>query len=389
MLELTYNHGVDSATSSAPATTTSRSASRTSTARWRPGRRGHRAGEAALPPRRTHRGARICFVRDPDGYRVELIRARRLPAPRPVSSVGAHGHLRLGELRLSSGEGAGSSWRSPSTASTSAASATRCRASAVEATLDVSHTTTGYSLRLRFETALEGPCMRCLEAPFRRDVDAREIDQPGGGRGAGRPTSRRSSSTCAPGRATRWRSRCRPRSSAARVPGSVRPLCENLNQAGPVTPSASPTRAGPLGRLKIMGGILVELVERWRRLTDSRNAAVEPYRRSRRFGELDATPVSSSYEAWQSSVVRKTVPASPWPSGRVPPRRSARPSPEGHRDGHQRSRRRAGRPGRRTSQRKSPSSARVTSVRGSRGRPSWCRSRGLVLVVHARACRRC
>ena len=33
----------------------------------------------------------------------------------------------------------------------------------VEATLDISHTTTGYSLRLRFEAALSGPCMRCLE----------------------------------------------------------------------------------------------------------------------------------------------------------------------------------------------------------------------------------
>jgi uncharacterized protein len=52
----------------------------------------------------------------------------------------------------------------------------------VSATLDVSHTTTGYSLRLRFDTALEGPCMRCLEdAGHELDVDAREIDQPGGG----------------------------------------------------------------------------------------------------------------------------------------------------------------------------------------------------------------
>jgi uncharacterized protein len=52
----------------------------------------------------------------------------------------------------------------------------------VDATLDVSHTTTGYSLRLRFDTALEGPCMRCLEQGGRDvDVDAREIDQPGGG----------------------------------------------------------------------------------------------------------------------------------------------------------------------------------------------------------------
>jgi uncharacterized protein len=52
----------------------------------------------------------------------------------------------------------------------------------VRVRLDVSHTTTGYSLRLRFEAALEGPCMRCLEGAARTvAVDAREVDQPGGG----------------------------------------------------------------------------------------------------------------------------------------------------------------------------------------------------------------
>jgi uncharacterized protein len=52
----------------------------------------------------------------------------------------------------------------------------------VRATLDISHTTTGYSLRLRFDTALGGPCMRCLEhAGHELRVDAREVDQPGGG----------------------------------------------------------------------------------------------------------------------------------------------------------------------------------------------------------------
>ena len=52
----------------------------------------------------------------------------------------------------------------------------------VDATLDVSRTTTGYSLRLRFTAALEGPCVRCLEdAQKGVEVDAREIDQPGGG----------------------------------------------------------------------------------------------------------------------------------------------------------------------------------------------------------------
>jgi DUF177 domain-containing protein len=52
----------------------------------------------------------------------------------------------------------------------------------VHATLDVTHTTNGYSLRLRFGAELEGPCMRCLEvADQELAVDAREIDQPGGG----------------------------------------------------------------------------------------------------------------------------------------------------------------------------------------------------------------
>ena len=53
----------------------------------------------------------------------------------------------------------------------------------VPVVLDVSRMTgSGYSLRLRFEATVEGPCMRCLgpaHPPF--EVDAREIDQPGGG----------------------------------------------------------------------------------------------------------------------------------------------------------------------------------------------------------------
>jgi uncharacterized protein len=48
--------------------------------------------------------------------------------------------------------------------------------------LDVSRTAAGYALRLRFETLLEGPCMRCLtDAGVDVSVDAREVDQPGGG----------------------------------------------------------------------------------------------------------------------------------------------------------------------------------------------------------------
>ena len=48
--------------------------------------------------------------------------------------------------------------------------------------VDVSRTTTGWALRMRFEARLRGPCMRCLEQADRGlDVDAREVDQPGGG----------------------------------------------------------------------------------------------------------------------------------------------------------------------------------------------------------------
>ena len=53
----------------------------------------------------------------------------------------------------------------------------------VDATLDVSRMTHGgYALRLRFTAALSGPCMRCLEpATPSFTVDAREVDQAGGG----------------------------------------------------------------------------------------------------------------------------------------------------------------------------------------------------------------
>src|SRR2546423_47730 len=52
----------------------------------------------------------------------------------------------------------------------------------VTTALDVSRTTTGWSLRLRYAAHLEGPCMRCLEPADRPlAIDAREVDQPGGG----------------------------------------------------------------------------------------------------------------------------------------------------------------------------------------------------------------
>jgi DUF177 domain-containing protein len=40
----------------------------------------------------------------------------------------------------------------------------------------------GYALRLRFAASLTGPCMRCLKEAHRAlEVDAREVDRPGGG----------------------------------------------------------------------------------------------------------------------------------------------------------------------------------------------------------------
>ncbi|MGO9763309.1 MAG: YceD family protein [Solirubrobacteraceae bacterium] len=40
----------------------------------------------------------------------------------------------------------------------------------------------GYALRLRFSAVIAGPCMRCLEpASPRVEVEAREVDRPGGG----------------------------------------------------------------------------------------------------------------------------------------------------------------------------------------------------------------
>jgi uncharacterized protein len=52
----------------------------------------------------------------------------------------------------------------------------------VEARLDVARMLGGYHLRLRYETRLEGPCMRCLEDANKSfTIDATEVDQPNGG----------------------------------------------------------------------------------------------------------------------------------------------------------------------------------------------------------------
>jgi DUF177 domain-containing protein len=89
---------------------------------------------------------------------------------------------RIGRLRLSSGEGRRLDLEVPVDDFDFAGQPYSVPGGSVSARLDVSHTTTGYSLRLRFDTALEGPCMRCLEeAGHELAVDALEVDQPGGG----------------------------------------------------------------------------------------------------------------------------------------------------------------------------------------------------------------
>ena len=88
----------------------------------------------------------------------------------------------LGRLMLSSGEGRRIELDVPVDGFDFGGQRYAVPGGQVRAALDVSHTTSGYSLRLRFDTALEGACMRCLEdAGHEVVVDAREIDQPGGG----------------------------------------------------------------------------------------------------------------------------------------------------------------------------------------------------------------
>ena len=90
--------------------------------------------------------------------------------------------LDLGRLMLGSGEGRQLLLEVPVAGFDFGGQRYGVRDGFVDARLDVDHTTTGYSLRVRFEAALEGPCMRCLDpAEQAVAVDLREVDQPGGG----------------------------------------------------------------------------------------------------------------------------------------------------------------------------------------------------------------
>jgi uncharacterized protein len=88
----------------------------------------------------------------------------------------------LGQLRLSSGEGRRLEVEVPLEPFDFGGQSYALTGSEVPVTLDVARTVHGYSLRLRARVQLQGPCMRCLESASESvEVDAREIDQPGGG----------------------------------------------------------------------------------------------------------------------------------------------------------------------------------------------------------------
>jgi uncharacterized protein len=89
----------------------------------------------------------------------------------------------LGTLGLHSGEGRSLDLEVPIEPFELAGQTYAAKGGSVPVKLDVSHMTTGYALRLRYAVRLDGPCMRCLEDAGRAptEVDAREVDQPGGG----------------------------------------------------------------------------------------------------------------------------------------------------------------------------------------------------------------
>jgi uncharacterized protein len=95
---------------------------------------------------------------------------------------GSTNTIDLGRLRLTSGEGTSLDATVDVEPVELGGQRYSTRGGVTDARLDVSRTTTGYALRLRYGLRLEGPCMRCLEgAADQLSIDAREVDQPGGG----------------------------------------------------------------------------------------------------------------------------------------------------------------------------------------------------------------
>ena len=96
--------------------------------------------------------------------------------------AGSTNRIDLGRLGLSSGEGASLNATVDVEPVELGGQRYTARGAVTDARVDISRTTSGYALRLRFGLRLEGPCMRCLEdAADQLSIDAREVDQPGGG----------------------------------------------------------------------------------------------------------------------------------------------------------------------------------------------------------------
>lgn len=91
--------------------------------------------------------------------------------------------LDLGGLRLSSGDGRRFELAVHIEPLTLGGVLYEVRPAAVHTKLDVSRMVgNGYALRLRLQASLAGACMRCLKQAFQQvEVDAREVDRPGGG----------------------------------------------------------------------------------------------------------------------------------------------------------------------------------------------------------------
>ena len=91
--------------------------------------------------------------------------------------------LDLGGLRMSAGEGRSFELAVHIEPLTLGGEPYEVAPATLPVKLDVSRMLgNGYALRLRFVAALVGPCMRCLkDAAPQIDVDAREVDRPGGG----------------------------------------------------------------------------------------------------------------------------------------------------------------------------------------------------------------
>lgn len=91
--------------------------------------------------------------------------------------------LDLGGLRMSAGEGRSFELAVHVEPLTLGGESYEVAPATLPVKLDVSRMLgNGYALRLRFVAALVGPCMRCLkDAAPQIDVDAREVDRPGGG----------------------------------------------------------------------------------------------------------------------------------------------------------------------------------------------------------------